>query len=252
MQGLHEMTQPLLNSSLDAELPRRDQPDTVPDAEEFIHLVSHDLRSSIRALLELPEWIAEDIVETGLELTPSVQGSIALMKRHTRRLDRMLIDLLHYSCAGKLRNTQEVDLQEAFDVVVKEIGPPSGFRIHHHFGCSSFLLDGQDLHGLFSALIGNAIKHHDRFSGRVEVATRSEGAALMLTVSDDGPGIHPQFHERVFKPMTTLRSRDDVEGSGLGLALVRKIAGAYGGHARLISTGGKRGTSVAVRLERAV
>jgi len=174
------------------------------------------------------------------------------MKRHTQRLDRMLFDLLQYSRAGKMANPQEVSLQETFDAAVKEIGPSSGFRINHDFGCGSFHIDEADLHTLFSALIGNAIKHHDKFSGRVEVAAWREGSDLMLTVSDDGPGIHPRFHERVFKPMTTLRSRDEVEGSGLGLALVRKIAGNYGGHACLISTGAERGTSVEVRLEGAI
>jgi len=246
------MTHPQLYSSLDVEIPSREPPNTAPDAEEFIHLVSHDLRGSIRALLELPEWIAEDIEESGLEVSPSVHSSITLMKRHTQRLDRMLFDLLQYSRAGKMANIQEVSLQEKFDAVVKEIGPTSGFRIDHDFGCGSFLIDEADLHTLLSALIGNAIKHHDKFSGRVKVAAWREGSDLMLTVSDDGPGIHPRFHERVFKPMTTLRSRDEVEGSGLGLALVRKIAGNYGGHACLISTGAERGTSVEVRLEGAI
>ena len=88
------MTHPQLDSSLDFEKTSRKQPNRAPDAEEFIHLVSHDLRGSIRALLELPEWIAEDIEESGLEVSPSVLSSIALMKRHTQRLDRMLFDLL--------------------------------------------------------------------------------------------------------------------------------------------------------------
>ncbi len=75
------MTHPQLYSSLDVEIPLGKQPNTAPDAEEFIHLVSHDLRGSIRALLELPEWIAEDIEESGLEVSPSVHSSITLMKR---------------------------------------------------------------------------------------------------------------------------------------------------------------------------
>ncbi|MBO9430732.1 HAMP domain-containing sensor histidine kinase [Sulfitobacter sp. R18_1] len=244
------MTQRLLKLPADHELPSCEEPQPAgPDAEEFIHLVSHDLRSSIRALLELPEWIAEDIEYAGLEINASVHSSIALMKRHTRRLDRMLVDLLQYSRAGRGRDASEVELKQAFHAAVEEVGPPSGFRVNHHFGCDSFRFDEQDLHSLFVALIGNAIKHHDRFSGRVKVVVKSEGEAMMLTVSDDGPGIPPRYHERVFQPMTTLRSRDEVEGSGLGLALVRKIAGAYGGHACLVSTGAERGTTVSVRLE---
>ena len=81
------------------------------------------------------------------------------------------------------------------------------------------------------------------------MVVKTEGAAMIVTVSNDGPGIPPRYHERVFQPMTTLRSRDEVEGSGLGLALVRKIAAAYGGHACLVSTCNERGTTVSVRLE---
>ncbi|MFG6590464.1 ATP-binding protein [Sulfitobacter sp. 1A12157] len=244
------MTQRLLKLPAGHELPSREPPQPPgADAEEFIHLVSHDLRGSIRALLELPEWIAEDIEDAGLEVSPAVHSSIALMMRHTRRLDRMLVDLLQYSRAGRGRNVSEVELRQAFDAAVEEVGLPKGFEIDHYFGCDFVRVDEQDLHSLFAALIGNAIKHHDRCSGRVEVVVKTEGAAMIVTVSDDGPGIPPRYHERVFQPMTTLRSRDEVEGSGLGLALVRKIATAYGGHAGLISTGAGRGTTVSVRME---
>lgn len=132
-------------------------------------MVSHDLRGSIRALLELPDWIAEDIKEAGLEVGTSVLDSIALMKRHTRRLDRMLIDLQQYSRAGVVRNIHEVDLQDAFDAAVEEIRVPDGFRLAPQFRCNSLLICDRDLHLLLTALIGNAIKHHDRFSGVVEV-----------------------------------------------------------------------------------
>ena len=244
------MTQRLLKLPAGHELPSREPPQPPgADAEEFIHLVSHDLRGSIRALLELPEWIAEDIEEAGLEVSASVHSSIALLKRHARRLDRMLVDLLQYSRAGRGGNATVLEVRQAFDAAVKEVGLPSGFRVDHHFGCDSFVVDDQDLHWLFVALIGNALKHHDRFSGRVEVVVKNEGEAMMLTVSDDGPGIPSRYHERVFQPMTTLRSRDEVEGSGLGLALVRKIAAAYAGHACLVSTGAGRGATVSVRLE---
>jgi signal transduction histidine kinase len=244
------MSQPVQNLPSAANPSSIRQPQDTPlDVEEFINLVSHDLRGSIRALLELPDWIAEDIKEAGLEVGTSVLDSIALMKRHTRRLDRMLIDLQQYSRAGVVRNIHKVDLQDAFDAAMEEIRVPDGFRLAPQFRCNSLLICDRDLHLLLTALIGNAIKHHDRFSGVVEVQGELEGAAFVLMVSDDGPGILPQFHERVFQPMTTLRARDVVEGSGLGLALVRKIAGIYGGDARLLSPGDARGTSVEVRLQ---
>ena len=66
----------------------------------------------------------------------------------------------------------------------------------------------------------------------------------MITVSDDGPGIPEKYRERVFEIMTTLKPRDEIEGSGMGLALVRKIVDIYGGQLRWMSAPDERGTSI--------
>lgn len=216
--------------------------------DEFIYLISHDVRSSVRALLELPQWIAEDLEEAGVAVEGTVADSIALMNRHTRRLDRMLVDLLTYSRVGRLQTTRELDLGDVLDCVTEMLPLPEGFKLEKKLTCASAVLGDRDIQTLLSALIGNAVKHHDRTLGRIVVASRREGAVLVLTVTDDGPGIPSEFHERVFQPMTTLRPRDDLEGTGLGLATVRKIAASYGGTARLLPTPQGRGASVEVRL----
>lgn len=217
-------------------------------AEEFIYLISHDVRSSVRALLELPQWIAEDLAEAGFEMGGPVAESIALMNRHTRRLDRMLVDLLTYSRVGRLQTVQEVDLADILDTVAERLPLPAGFVLEQALASPSAVLGDQDIQTLLTALIDNAVKHHDRAAGRIEVASRLVAGELVLTVTDDGPGIAPEFYERVFQPMTTLRPRDDLEGTGLGLATVRKIAALYGGTARLLPLPGARGTRVEVRL----
>jgi signal transduction histidine kinase len=92
-------------------------------------------------------------------------------------------------------------------------------------------------------LIGNAIKHHDRPRGRVEVSFEDCGEWYEFTVTDDGPGIPSELHAKAFQMFQTLRSRDEVEGSGMGLAVVKKLVEWQGGTIRMKSEMGKRGTS---------
>jgi signal transduction histidine kinase len=78
-------------------------------------------------------------------------------------------------------------------------------------------------------LIGNAIKHHHRPAGHIQVAVVEEERMLTFAVTDDGPGIDPEYHQRIFEMFQTLRPRDQVEGSGMGLTVVKKIVENYGG-----------------------
>jgi signal transduction histidine kinase len=218
------------------------------DIEDFIYLISHDVRASVRALIELPQWIAEDLEESGVQINGSVASSIDLMNRHTGRLDRMLVDLLAFSRVGRMQKTEEISLDMALDEVLEDMKIPAAFSVERNFEHSSLELGARDALTLLRALISNAIKHHDKERGRVLVSSRRSGDLVLLSVSDNGPGIEDEYHTHIFAPMTTLRPRDEVEGSGMGLAITRKIALHYGGGVEVSFSPFGRGTQMNVSL----
>jgi len=184
----------------------------------------------------------------GVKVDGQVADTIGLMNRHTGRLDRMLVDLLTYSRVGRMQDTKAVNLDSCIDEVLDELALPAGFHLTRKLDVSSIVLGERDAMILMNALLTNAIKHHDRAECRIVVTTEQVGGHVVLTVSDDGPGIPGPFRERVFGAMTTLRPRDEVEGSGMGLANVRKISQQYGGVARISDSPYGRGVSVSVEL----
>lgn len=211
------------------------EPDIVPgqEMEDFIYLISHDLRGSVRALLELPQWIAEDLKEADLPVTRQVTGSLDLMQRHTRRLDRMLVDLLTFSRIGRMQQIGEVDLDDALDQSLAALRLSEQFVVHRHLEIRRLRIGERDILTLLCAVLENAVKHHDRDVGEIYVTTGQAGEKVMIDIADDGPGIDQSYRGRVFSPMVTLRPRDEVEGSGMGLAHVKKIATHYGGYAQI-------------------
>jgi signal transduction histidine kinase len=91
-------------------------------------------------------------------------------------------------------------------------------------------------------LVGNAVKHHDKKQGRIWVTVEDCGGRYAFAVRDDGPGIAPRFHAQIFEMFQTLRPRDQVEGSGMGLAMVRKNIEVFGGTLALESSEGHGST----------
>jgi CheY-like chemotaxis protein/anti-sigma regulatory factor (Ser/Thr protein kinase) len=88
-------------------------------------------------------------------------------------------------------------------------------------------------------LIGNAIKHHDKRTSHIEVTVEDRESDFVFAVRDDGPGISAQYHEQIFKMFQTLKPRDQIEGSGMGLAIVRKHIERFGGTLSLESAEGQ-------------
>ncbi|MDW3225036.1 MAG: ATP-binding protein [Paracoccaceae bacterium] len=237
--SMHEAETPFSASDVSAES---------NEIEDFIYLISHDVRNSVRALIELPQWIAEDLAEAGVKVEGRVAENIALMNRHTGRLDRMLVDLLTFSRVGRMQPVEQVDLNAALDEVLEEMRIPTGFKIQREFDCDDVIMGERDVLTLFTALISNSIKHHDRSDGEISISCNRDGKYLVVSVRDNGPGIAAGYHNRVFGVMTTLKPRDEVEGSGMGLAIARKIAETYNGDAKVIENEDGRGVTLQVRL----
>lgn len=113
--------------------------------------------------------------------------------------------------------------------VVAMLALPPGFVVGCVGEMSVIRTHRTPIEEVLNNLISNGLKHHDRAEGRVTVAMRLVDGVAEFRVSDDGPGIPPQFHDRIFVIFQTLASRDDIESSGIGLALVKKKVQNNGG-----------------------
>jgi signal transduction histidine kinase len=123
------------------------------------------------------------------------------------------------------------------------IMPPDTFTVACPKSIDTITGDRAALELVFRNLIGNAIKHHDSESGTIEITSSQDAEGLVtFSVSDDGPGIEQQFHEKIFAMFKTLKPRDEVEGSGMGLAIVKRIIETNGGTIRVESTVGEGST----------
>jgi signal transduction histidine kinase len=164
-------------------------------------------------------------------------------------MELMIEDLLAYSRAGRKRHEPViVDTAVLVHDVAELLAPPAGFVVTADPALPVLTAERAPLETVLRNLIGNAIKHHNRpQEGQVTVRAQSElrGRAQWyeFVVADDGPGIDPEFHARIFEMFQTLRARDEVEGSGIGLAVVKKIVESRGGRI-WVESGPGQGTAI--------
>ncbi|MCE7985026.1 MAG: PAS domain S-box protein [Caldilinea sp. CFX5] len=197
------------------------------ELEKFAYVASHDLRSPLRAIDNLSQWIDED---AGRLLPDASKEHLAKMRGRVRRMDQLLDDLLAYSRIGRFAyNVETVDVKQLVQEIMILLNAPPTFQVTLAEALPVFRTQRVPFATVLRNLIGNAIKHHHRPDGHVHIAAHDEGAWLHFVVSDDGPGIDPQFHGKIFEIFQTLQPRDKVEGSGMGLAIVKKAVEIVGG-----------------------
>lgn len=219
------------------------------DFEEIIYHISHDVRASIRALKTLPAWLREDLQVEGVVLSDSVQRTLAMLETQAARADMMLLDLRTYSRVGRqCDETSIVALKGAIEEAAGQVDVPPNFQLETDLKVHALKGARNELSLLFQVLISNAVKHHDRPNIGMRIQSSMESDAIHITVDDDGPGIEPQFRDRVFDLMSTLRPRDACEGSGLGLSIARKIVARLGGYIFVGEKKEGRGARFEIRL----
>lgn len=202
------------------------------ELERFASVASHDLRAPLRAISSLALWLEEDEGET---LSEAGRDNLAKLRSRVHRMETMIEDLLAYSRAGRKRHAPViVDTAELVHDIVEMLAPPPGFIVAADSSLPVLVAERAPLETVLRNLIGNAIKHHDRpQQGQVTVRAAGESRDgqqwYEFVVADNGPGIDPKFHARIFELFQTLRPRDEVEGSGMGLAVVKKIVESRGG-----------------------
>ena len=213
------------------------------ELEQFAYVASHDLKAPLRGIENLVSWVEEDLEGT---MSGDVSTNMALIKSRVRRLESLLDDLLAYSRAGRMEaTTGPVDTRALVEELAELVSPPEGFRVLAGDGLPVIEAARAPLTQALQNLIGNAIKHHDHpADGQVRVDAVARDDEVEFTVTDDGPGIEAKYRERVFGMFQTLKPRDEVEGSGMGLAIVKKLVERAGGTIGLGEGPGGRGLAV--------
>lgn len=217
------------------ELAKRNQ-----ELDRFAHVVSHDLKAPLRAIANLSVWIEDDLAS---EVPGETRHHLELLRKRVYRLENLIEGLLQYSRIGRFRVVAEVtDVGRLLEEAIDSLQPPSSFVFVIAPDLPRLFTKRLLLWQVFTNLISNAIKHHDRDAGRIEIAGRPAGDRYEFTVTDDGPGIAPEYHERIFQIFQTLQSRDERENTGIGLSIVRKIVETEGGKIE-VESGSERGTT---------
>jgi PAS domain S-box-containing protein len=210
------------------------------ELDQFVYITSHDLKAPLRAIANLSEWIEEDIAD---QLHEENFRQMQLLRGRVYRLEGLIDGLLQYSRAGRLRTKPErVDVEALLRQVINCLTPPAEFTIEIAPGMPTLLTEQLPLQQVLTQLIDNAIKHHPSSNGRVKISAQEQGNTYEFAVTDDGAGIAPQFHERLFIIFQTLQARDTVENIGAGLAIAKKIVETRGGSIRLDSQEGQGAT----------
>ena len=214
--------------------------------DAFACVVSHDLKAPLLNIGNLVGFVEEDL-EGRLDAggaDAEIVGNLRQVSRQVERARALIGGVLTYS-----RADGQAEAPEPFDVgtLVRDIAETLGVDD------GRLRVDGElpvldtyrtRLDQVLANLIGNAFKyHHDPAGATVRVAAAdADATTLRFSVADDGPGIEPRFHEKIFEIFETLERRDDVDGTGVGLSIVKRTVEGMGGTIGVDSAPG-RGTT---------
>lgn len=199
----------------------------IGELDNFAYIASHDLKAPLRAIDNLSQWIEED---AGDVLSDDARNYLSLLRGRVLRLETLLNDLLEFSRAGRVQGeVRPVEVEKSLRDSITLVGVPDHIVVNIGAGMPVVDADPMTLTQIFGNLISNAVKHHDKDAGMIEISVAERENFWEFLIEDNGPGIQPEFRERIFDIFQTLRPRDEVEGSGMGLAIVKKLIDTAGG-----------------------
>ncbi|MBD2766542.1 CHASE3 domain-containing protein [Hymenobacter sp. BT664] len=227
--SLNRMTQ-TLDASFGA-LEKRNQ-----ELDQFAYVASHDLKAPLRGVTTIVKWIEEELAA---ELSPQLRTYLDQMKGRLSRLEDLINGLLAYARVGRTAQpTETVDVAQLLAEVAELVVPPD-FSLAVGPNMPTLLTDRLGLQQVFTNLLSNAVKYHQRGAGNLAVTCQDEGSHYEFRVQDDGPGIAPEYHQKIFLLFQTLRDRHTAESTGIGLSIVQKIINEHQGTIRVESSPGQ-------------
>lgn len=192
---------------------------------DYAHLVSHDLKSSLRSLSALLSWVKEDCIE---KIGEESVGNLNLMEAKIEKMDKFLEDIINYSEIGATNlKTTTIDLNKKVSRIIDSIYIPQNINIVINGNLPVLKADARRLRQVFQNLISNAVNFNDKENGLVEIGVEEAEDFYTFSVKDNGQGISKEYHEKIFNTFTTLGYQE--KSTGMGLSIVKRVLDLYGG-----------------------
>jgi signal transduction histidine kinase len=202
------------------------------ELEAFTHTVSHDLKAPLRGMEGFAQALEEDYADrlddTGRQFLSRIQDSAG-------RMARLIDDLLQYSRIDHGGGERApVPLRPLLDELLEELAgeiETRGLTVSEDLAVAEVTGEREGLRGALANLLSNAVKFSPKQGGTITVRSYREGDDVVLTVADRGVGFDMQYHDRIFGIFQRLHRQEEYPGTGVGLAIVRKVAERHGGRA---------------------
>jgi PAS domain S-box-containing protein len=195
------------------------------ELKDFAYAVSHDLKSPLRSMNTLINWIEEEFIKLD---NPEGRENFEYLYKKLDRMDRLIDDLLMYSRVdrGKI-DSEEVDLNEVYYDLIETINVPEHISVSLKSKLPTLTISRVRIKQVFQNLIGNAIKYCDKDQGFVSVSFTEDANQYVFYVRDNGKGIDSIYFKKIFQIFQTLEKSES--STGIGLSIVKKIIDYYGG-----------------------
>ncbi len=207
------------------------------ELEDFAYIISHDLKAPLRGISTLTSWLIEDYKS---QLDEEGQDLVILLNKRVGRMYNLIDGILQYSRVGRQEvEKTELDLKVIVLDVIDTLSPPENIKVSITTDMPIIQNDETQIRQLFQNFISNAIKYNDKAEGIVNVSCRSLETHWEFCVADNGPGIDPKYHDKIFQMFQTLHKKDDFESTGIGLTIVGKILNQNKGEVKIKSEVGQ-------------
>ncbi|HEX5003139.1 MAG TPA: ATP-binding protein [Bacteroidia bacterium] len=209
---------------------------TNKELDEFAYVVSHDLKAPLHAISNLTGWIEEDMKGS---FSDDTSDNFNIIKNRVARMEDLINGLLEYARANAIKSEKSlIDLNTEVADIANFLAIPENCTISIAGTLPTLYGDRIKFQQIFANLVGNAIKYNDKKEIHIAISAEETSDEWQIKVRDNGPGIDPRFHEKIFVIFQTLNPRDSVESTGVGLAIVKKIIEEAGGTIQVASAPG--------------
>ena len=228
----------LLNKDLESTISELQRTNT--ELQEFAYITAHDLKTPLRGIGTLADWLSTDYAD---KFDEEGQKQVKMLAKKAKRADKLVDSILQYTNAGHDKEEQEqMDLNTALPEIICEIEPPGNIEITIDNKLPVLMCQKTHISQVFQNLLSNAIKHMDKDKGQINIGCIEDDDFWKFSIADNGPGIDNKYYKKIFKIFQTLSPTNQTESTGIGLSVAKKIVELNGGRIWVESNPGQGST----------